>query len=94
MKHFLVEVFVSRSKADSLAATQQRARQVAARLSGTCGEIRYVRAIYVFEDETCFYAFEAPSAALVAETCRLAGVGEGRVVEATTVEAAAATEAA
>jgi len=86
VKQFLVEVFVPRSKADALAAAERRAKEVATRLSDGSGEIRYVRATYVPADETCFYVFEAPSAALVAEASRLAGLGEGRILEATTNE--------
>lgn len=84
MKQFLVEVFVPRSKADLLAAAEQRARETARRLSESSAEIRYLRATYVPADETCFHVFEARSAALVAEASKLAGLGEGRIVEATT----------
>ena len=45
-----------------------------------------MRATYVPEDETCFHDFEAPSAGAVAEASRLAGLGEGRIVEVTTTE--------
>jgi hypothetical protein len=86
VKQFLVEVFVPRSKANALAAAEQRASETARRLSDGAAEIRYVRATYVPADETCFYVFEARSAALVAEASRLAGLGEGRIVEAMTNE--------
>jgi hypothetical protein len=86
VKEFFVEVFVPRSCAGTLAAAEERVRRMATRLSDASGEIRYLRAIYVSEDETCFYAFEARSAELVAEACTLAGLSEGRVVETTTVE--------
>jgi uncharacterized protein DUF4242 len=86
VKQFLVEVFVPRSKADALAAAEQRAREAARRLSENAAEIRYVRATYVPEDETCFHVFDAPSAGAVAEASRLAGLGEGRIVEVTTTE--------
>ena len=45
------------------------------------GDIRYVRAIYVPEDETCFYVFDASSADLVAHVSGLAGLPDGRIVE-------------
>jgi hypothetical protein len=85
MRQFFFEVFVPRSQAGALTAAEQRASEAAEALSGS-GEIRYVRATYVPEDETCFHVFEAASAALVAEASRLAGLGEGRIVEATTTE--------
>jgi hypothetical protein len=84
LRQFLVEVFVPRSQTDALATAEERAREAASRLSDSLAEIRYVRTTYVPEDETCFYAFEAASAELVAKASRLAGLGEGRIVEATT----------
>lgn len=86
MKQFLVEIFVPRSLASAVAAAEQRATEAAKRLSANAAEIRYVRATYVPEDETCFHVFEASSARLVAEASRLAELGEGRIVEATTNE--------
>jgi hypothetical protein len=81
VKQFLVEVFVPRSRAGELAATKERVCAVAAGASRGDRDIRYVRTIYVPEDETCFYVFDASSADLVAEVSGLAGLQDGRVVE-------------
>jgi hypothetical protein len=81
VKQFLVEVFVPRARAGELAATRERVRAAAVGASRGDRDIRYVRAIYVPEDETCFYVFDASSADLVAEVSGLAGLQEGRVVE-------------
>jgi hypothetical protein len=81
VKQFLVEVFVPRSRALELAVAKERVRAVTANLSRGHGDIRYVRAIYVPEDETCFYVFDASSADLVAQVSGLAGLPEGRIVE-------------
>lgn len=81
MKQFLVEVFVPRSRADELAAARERVRAAVAGASRNDRDIRYVRAIYIPEDETCFYVFDASSADLVAEVSGLAGLQDGRVVE-------------
>lgn len=78
MKQFLFEVFVPRSGAGELGAAKERMRAAAMRVSG---DIRFVRAIYVPEDETCFYVFDAASADLVAQVTGLAGLRDGRVVE-------------
>jgi hypothetical protein len=81
MRQFLVEVFVPRSRAGELAATKKRVRAATTRVARSDGEVRYVRAIYVPEDETCFYVINASSAELVAEVSALAGLRDGRVVE-------------
>jgi hypothetical protein len=79
---FLVEVFAPRSRSGELAATEERARAAADRVSAAEAEVRYLRAIYVPEDETCFYVFRAVSAELVKQASALAGLGDGRIVEA------------
>ena len=80
MKQFLVEVFVPRSRVGELPAAKKRVRAAARRLSHNDHEIRFVRAMYVPEDETCFYIFDAASADLVAEVSGLADLSNGRVV--------------
>jgi len=79
---FLVEVFAPRLAAVDLAAAEERARAAAERVSGKNVAVRYLRATYVPEDETCFYLFEAPSAEFVAQASVVAGLGDGRIVEA------------
>jgi hypothetical protein len=81
VKQFLVEVFVPRSRAGELAAAKERVRAATTRVARGDRDVRYVRAIYVPEDETCFYVFNASSAELVAQVSALAGLREGRVVE-------------
>ena len=70
-----------RARALEFAAAKERVRAVAANVSRGHGDIRYVRAIYVPEDETCFYVFDASSADLVARVSGLAGLTDGRIVE-------------
>jgi hypothetical protein len=82
VKQFLVEVFVPRSRVGELAAAEERVVQATRRLSGKGRDLRYVRAIYVPDDETCFYTFEASSADLVAQASASAGIRDGRIVEA------------
>ena len=82
MKQFIVEVFTPRPSAGELATAERRARLAARRLSASDGDVRYVRATYVPQDEICFFVFDAPSdrhAALVAER---AGLDPIRIVEA------------
>jgi hypothetical protein len=79
---FLVEVFAPRLTAVDLAEAEERARAAAERVSRKDVSVSYLRATYVPEDETCFYLFEAPSAELVARASAVAGLGDGRIVEA------------
>jgi hypothetical protein len=81
VKQFLVEVFVPRSMAGEVAAAEQRVLAATRRLSKKHPDLRYVRAIYVPDDENCFYVFEASAAELVAQASAAAGLRDGRIVE-------------
>jgi len=79
---YLVETYIARSQAGERAARERRARSAAEELTQERTSVRFERSIYVPEDETCFYVFDAPSgreAALVAQRC---GLDPIRVVEA------------
>lgn len=80
MPSYLVEVYLPRSRAAEVGATGQRARAAAEQLAREGVPIRYVRTIYLPDDETCFHVFEAPTAAVVEETSRRAALGRARVV--------------
>jgi hypothetical protein len=41
--------------------------------------VRFLRSIFVPEDETCFFLFEAPTAAAVRDTARRAQLGARQV---------------
>jgi hypothetical protein len=79
---YLVEVYVPRSGAPDAAAISRGARASAEELASEGTPIRYVRVTCLPEDETCFHVFEAASADTVAEACRRAGIGWGRIVAA------------
>jgi Protein of unknown function (DUF4242) len=79
MRSYLVEVYQPRIGADAAAA---RARSAADAVSRAGTPVRYVRSIFVPEDETCFHVFEAPSAAAIVEASRRASVPFLRVTEA------------
>ena len=73
MSEFLVEAYVSRGAApvDEL------------RLREGSPVVRFVRSIFVPEDETCFYLFEAASIEAVREVVQRVGMQVERISEAT-----------
>jgi hypothetical protein len=79
---FLVELYVSR--ADPLAAEQgaARARVAAEQLTREGVPVRCLRSIFVPEDETCFFLWEAASVETVRETARRASLTVERIAEA------------
>jgi hypothetical protein len=87
MKQFVLEVFVSRSNGRELVRAERRLTAAAGRVSRNGTPVRYLRATYVPEDETCFHVLEADSADLVARVSKLAALDGGRILEARTIEA-------
>jgi hypothetical protein len=81
VRQFLVEVFAPRSSTEELLTAEKRARAASQRVSREGAAVRYLQAIYVPEDETCFYIFEATAADIVGEASHLAGLGAARIVE-------------
>ncbi|MGH3071171.1 MAG: hypothetical protein ACRDNB_02730 [Gaiellaceae bacterium] len=82
MTQFLVEVFTPRASAGKLATAERRAKLAARGMSGADGELRFVRATYIPEDEICFFVFDAPSGREAALVAQRAGLEPIRVVEA------------
>ena len=77
MVEFAVELYVSRTDPAAARRNAELARTAA---EGTA--VRYLRSIFMPEDETCFLFFEAASAAAVGEVADRAGFRAERVVEA------------
>src|SRR5262245_51919637 len=88
MAEYLVELYVAHG--DHAAARQQaeRAEQAGADLTREGRPVQCLRSIFVPEDDTCFLLFEAPSADLVAETVRRAGLRHEHISAATSPSAA------
>ena len=77
MPRFLVESYV----ADSIAAFDDARKR--ARLTAQRGaDVLYVESTYVPGDQTVLHLFDAPSAALLEEAGRRAGLQFERIVEA------------
>jgi ubiquinone/menaquinone biosynthesis C-methylase UbiE len=87
MAEYLVELYVAHG--DHAAARQQaeRAEQAGADLTREGRAVRCLRSIFVPEDDTCFLLFEAPSADVVAETVRRAGLRHEHISAATSPSA-------
>jgi hypothetical protein len=68
---FLLEFYVSRSDGAAVADGARRARAAAAQLNREGTPVRYLRSLFLPDEETCFYLYEAASAdAVRAAACR------------------------
>lgn len=80
MAEFLVEVYLTRG--DAFDASVVRARRAAEELTVEGTAVLYVSSVFVPEDETCFFLYEAASADAVREAARRAALPFERVSEA------------
>lgn len=88
MRQFLVELYASRSEsAETRRDNAARARLAAQKLSRAGNRVRYVRSIFVPDEETCFYVYEAADAEDVREAARRADLPVQSVVEAISADA-------
>jgi hypothetical protein len=76
---YLVEVYQPRTRA-GLAPACVRSAAEAVSLAGM--PVRYVRSIFVPEDETCFYVFESSSREAVVAAIERAALPFARITEA------------
>jgi hypothetical protein len=74
MAEFLVEVYVSRADPAAVERGAERARLAAEELTREGTPVRYLRSIFVPEDETCFFLYEAASVEDVEEAARRASL--------------------
>jgi hypothetical protein len=79
---YLVETYIARNQAGERAARDRRARSAAEELTQERTSVPFERSIYVPEDETCFFVFDAPSGREAALAAQRAGLDPIRVVEA------------
>lgn len=82
MAEFLIELYASRTDALAVEHGAARARLAAEQLTREGTPVRYVRSIFVPDDETCFVLCEAASADAVREIARRAALTIERVSEA------------
>jgi hypothetical protein len=84
MPRYLVELYLPRIGAGGLADAAGRARAAADQLARDGVSVRYLRSIFVPEDETCFLLYDAPTAAAVEQAVAHAALPFDRVLEAVT----------
>jgi len=82
MDGFLAELYVSRTDADVVAHSASLARRGAEELTREGTPVRYLRSIFVPDDETCFYLFEAASVDGVRAVADRTGLRFDRISEA------------
>jgi hypothetical protein len=82
MPSYLVETYLTRSRAGEQVALEERARSAADELTQEGTAVRLERSLYVPEDEICFFVFDAPLAREAALAAQRAGLDPVRVVEA------------
>lgn len=86
MREFLVELYVSREDAAAVEHRAERARVAAEELTRAGTPVRYVRSIFVPDDETCFFLYEAARAEDVEEAARRASLRFERAAAAVVAE--------
>jgi hypothetical protein len=77
VKSYVVELQVPAGDATDLAAAGERARSAAEQLAGEGTAVRWVRSLYVPEEESCLLVFEAATP----EAAHRAGLTYERIVE-------------
>jgi hypothetical protein len=82
MAEFLVEFYVPRTDDAAVKRGAANARRAAQQLTREGTPIRYLRSIFVPEDEICFYLYEAETAEVVREAARRAQLSFERVTAA------------
>ena len=85
MGEYLIETYVPRSEAAAVERGAELARAAADGLAREGTEVSYLRSIFVPEDETCFYVYEAESVDAVRAAAERASLPATRVVKAKTV---------
>lgn len=92
LTRYLVELRTPEAGWNDLDELAERARAASEsmRSNGVC--VRFLRSVYVPEDETCFFLFEAERALDVAETARSASLSFSRVEDTIALTAPARSE--
>ena len=80
MTTYLVEAYMPATV--DVAEVESRVRAAAAELAESEAEVRYLRSIFVPDDELCMHLVDAASKEAVSELARRAGISADRIAEA------------
>lgn len=92
MSRYLAELYLPRTQSDDLREAAVRACSAAEAMTREGTPVRYLRALFLGDDETCFHLYEADSAELVLEASRRAAIPVERVTEALDIDLEAIRE--
>jgi hypothetical protein len=81
MPEFVVELYIARTDAAAMRGAARRARLAAEELTVLGTAVRYMRSIFVPEDETCFLLYEAASPDAVRVAVARAHLPADRIAE-------------
>ena len=84
MPSYLVETYLSRTRAVERADRERKADAAARELTDAGTPVRFACSINVPADETCYFVLEAPGLLDAERAARAAGLDPVRVVEAVT----------
>jgi hypothetical protein len=86
MSRYLAELYLPKTSPDDLREIAVRARAAAEEMTREGTPVRYLRALFLGKDETCFHLYEAGSAELVLAASRRAAIPVERVTEALDID--------
>jgi hypothetical protein len=78
---FLLELYVAKGDPGAVKREAARARAAADTLRSSGTVVRYVRSIYIPEDETCFFVYEADTRDAVRDAAGRAELQVERILE-------------
>jgi hypothetical protein len=85
MPDFLAETYAPRDAPGTAAPRPDDLARAAAQASGPSAPVRFLGAVVVPDEETCFCLYQAPSAGAVREAMTRAGLRPERITRAVTV---------
>jgi muconolactone delta-isomerase len=87
MRTYLLELYAPNATPQAVRDAAAHAQQAAHELCAEGTSIRYLRSVFVPDDETCFHLYAADSIETLHAAAARAGLSDGRIVEAITATA-------